>query len=260
MGLHLFLYQEVPLEPGILSCRSRRGDDDRAFHARLRAALGEDLPSARAPRQWAEWRRKIPIKNDPAANEAALAKVREDKFREVSDGCDGTWVAHPGLVPIAKAVFDEYMPRPNQYDRQRPDVSVTAKDLLDFRPEGPITRPACANNISVGIQYFGGVARRQRLRAGIQSDGGCGHRRNLTLSDLAVDAFSKGKLQDGRKVTQELFRKLLAEELPKVKTYLGDEAWNAGKYEEGAKLLTVLPLTIATWNSLPFRRTTTSTD
>src|SRR5882672_5380979 len=81
---------------------------------------------------------QIPIKNDPKANEAALAKVREDKLREVTDGCDGTWVAHPGLVPIAKAVFDEHMPRPNQYDRQRPDVSVSAKDLLDFRPEGPI--------------------------------------------------------------------------------------------------------------------------
>src|SRR3979490_3368489 len=92
---------------------------------------------------------QIPIKNDPAANEAALAKVREDKLREVSDGCDGTWVAHPGLVAIAKAVFDEHMPRPNQYDRQRPAVRVTARDLLDFRPEGPITEGGLRNNISV---------------------------------------------------------------------------------------------------------------
>ncbi len=179
---------------------------------------------------------QIPIKNDPAANEAALAKVREDKLREVTDGCDGTWVAHPGLVPIAKAVFDEHMPRPNQYDRQRPDVTVTAKDLLDFRPEGPITEAGLRNNISVGIQYLGAWL----------AGNGCVPVFNL-MEDAATAEISrsqiwqwmrspKGKLQDGRKVTQELFRKLLAEELPKVKTYLGDEAWNAGKYEEGAKL------------------------
>ncbi len=179
---------------------------------------------------------QIPIKNDPAANEAALAKVREDKLREVSDGCDGTWVAHPGLVPIAKAVFDEHMPRPNQYDRQRPDVIVTAKDLLDFRPDGPITEAGLRNNISVGIQYLGAWL----------AGNGCVPVFNL-MEDAATAEISrsqiwqwmrspKGKLQDGRKVTQELFRKLLVEELPKVKTYLGNEAWDAGKYEEGAKL------------------------
>src|SRR5712691_5175007 len=179
---------------------------------------------------------QIPIKNDPAANEAALAKVREDKLREVSDGCDGTWVAHPGLVAIAKAVFDEHMPRPNQYDRQRPDVSVTAKDLLDFRPEGPITEAGLRNNISVGIQYLGAWL----------AGNGCVPVFNL-MEDAATAEISrsqiwqwmrspKGKLLDGRKVTQALFRKLLAEELPRVKTYLGDEAWKAGKYEEGAKL------------------------
>src|SRR2546427_612398 len=179
---------------------------------------------------------QIPIKNDPAANEAALAKVREDKLREVTDGCDGTWVAHPGLVSIAKAVFDEHMPRPNQYEKQRPDVLVAARDLLDFRPEGPITEPGLRNNISVGIQYLGAWL----------AGNGCVPVFNL-MEDAATAEISrsqiwqwirspKGELQDGRKVTQELFRKLLAEELPKVKTYLGEEAWNAGKYEEGAKL------------------------
>src|SRR6185503_12077403 len=77
---------------------------------------------------------QIPIKNDPAANEAALEKVRADKVREATDGCDGTWVAHPGLVDIAKAVFDQHMPASNQVHRQRDDVSVTAGDLLDFQP------------------------------------------------------------------------------------------------------------------------------
>src|SRR6266852_2586960 len=98
---------------------------------------------------------QIPIKNDAAANEAALEKVRQDKLREVTDGCDGTWVAHPGLVPIAKQVFDEHMRGPNQYGRQRPDVSVSAKDLLNFQPKKPITEAGLRNNISVGIQYLG---------------------------------------------------------------------------------------------------------
>src|SRR3546814_2639557 len=98
---------------------------------------------------------QIPIKNDRAANEAALEKVRQDKLREVTDGCDGTWVAHPGLVPVAKQVFDEHMPQHNQYTRQRPDVNVTAKQLLDLQPERPITEAGLRNNISVGIQYLG---------------------------------------------------------------------------------------------------------
>ena len=179
---------------------------------------------------------QIPIKTDPEANEAALDKVRQDKLREVSDGCDGTWVAHPGLVPIAKAVFDVHMPRANQYDRQRPDVQVTAKDLLDFRPEAPITETGLRNNISVGIQYLGSWL----------AGNGCVPVYNL-MEDAATAEISrsqiwqwirsdKGKLADGRKVTVELFHELLAEELPKVKTYLGDAAYQAGKYEEGAKL------------------------
>ena len=179
---------------------------------------------------------QIPIKNDPAANDAAIEKVRQDKLREVTDGCDGTWVAHPGLVPVAKAVFDEHMPQPNQYTRQRPDVNVSAKDLLAFQPSAPITEAGLRNNISVGIQYLGAWL----------SGNGCVPVFNL-MEDAATAEISrsqiwqwirsdKGKLDDGRKITTELFRKLLAEELPKVKTYLGDAAWADGKYEEGAKL------------------------
>ena len=179
---------------------------------------------------------QIPIKNDPQANEAALEKVRQDKLREVTDGCDGTWVAHPGLVPVAKEVFDKHMPQPNQYDRQRPDVIVGAKDLLDFRPEKPITEAGLRNNISVGIQYLGAWL----------AGNGCVPVFNL-MEDAATAEISrsqiwqwirspKGVLEDGRKVTVELFRKLLAEELPKVRSHLGEEAWAAGKYVEGAKL------------------------
>jgi malate synthase len=179
---------------------------------------------------------QIPIKNDPAANAAAMAKVRDDKLREVTDGCDGTWVAHPGLVPIAKEVFDQYMPGANQYDRQRPEVNITAKELLDFEPETPITEAGLRYNISVGIQYLGAWL----------AGNGCVPVFNL-MEDAATAEISrsqiwqwirspKGVLDDGRKVTKELFRGLLVEELPKVKTHLGEAAWKAGKYEQGAEL------------------------
>jgi len=179
---------------------------------------------------------QIPIKNDPLANEAALDKVRQDKLREVTDGCDGTWVAHPALVPIAREVFDKHMPQPNQYGKQRPDVNVGARDLLDFKPEAPITEAGLRNNISVGIQYLGAWL----------AGNGCVPVFNL-MEDAATAEISrsqiwqwirsdKGRLADGRKVTVELFDKLLAEELPKVKSYLGDEAYAAGRYEDGARL------------------------
>jgi malate synthase len=179
---------------------------------------------------------QIPIKNDPAANEAALEKVRQDKLREVTDGCDGTWVAHPGLVPVAKAVFDQHMHTPNQYGKQRPDVHVTAKDLLDFRPESPITEAGLRNNISVGIQYLGAWL----------AGNGCVPVFNL-MEDAATAEISrsqiwqwirseKGKLDDGRRVTKALFRHLLAEELPKVRQHVGEEAWAAGNYPESAAL------------------------
>jgi len=179
---------------------------------------------------------QIPIKNDAQANAAALEKVRQDKLREVTDGCDGTWVAHPGLVPVAKEIFDQHMPQPNQYDRQRPDVRVRARELLDFQPEKPITEAGLRNNISVGIQYLGAWL----------AGNGCVPVFNL-MEDAATAEISrsqiwqwirspKGVLDDGRKVTAVLFKQLLAEELPKVKAYLGEAAYNAGRYEEGAKL------------------------
>src|SRR5208337_4640090 len=90
---------------------------------------------------------QIPIKDDEKANEAAIQKVREDKTREATDGHDGTWVAHPGLVAVAKAEFDKYMPEPNQISKSRDDVRVTAKDLLDL-PAGTITETGLRINIS----------------------------------------------------------------------------------------------------------------
>jgi malate synthase len=179
---------------------------------------------------------QIPIKHDPAANEDALAKVRADKLREVTDGCDGTWVAHPDLVPIAKSVFDQHMPQPNQYAKQLPQVSCSAANLLDFRPMQPITEAGLRNNISVGIQYLGAWL----------AGNGCVPVYNL-MEDAATAEISrsqiwqwirspKGVLDDGRKVTVELFRSLLVAELSNVRSLLGDSAWQAGKYADAAQL------------------------
>ena len=185
---------------------------------------------------------QIPIKNDPAANAAALEKVRADKLREATDGCDGTWVAHPGLVPVAKAVFDQHMPTPNQVHRKRDDVKVSASELLDFQPEQPITEAGLRGNISVGIQYLGAWL----------AGNGCVPVYNL-MEDAATAEISrsqiwqwirspKGVLEDGRKVTRELVRKLLPEELDRVKSLLGDAGWRAGRYEDAATLFEELTL------------------
>jgi len=165
---------------------------------------------------------QIPVRNDAAANAAALEKVRADKLREVTDGCDGTWVAHPGLVPIAKAVFDEHMPTPNQIGRRRDDVQVTAADLLDFRPEAPITEAGLRNNVSVGIQYLGAWL----------AGNGCVPVYNL-MEDAATAeiarsqiwqwiASAKGRLADGRKVSAELVRGMIPEELTRVRAVVGE--------------------------------------
>jgi malate synthase len=185
---------------------------------------------------------QIPIKNDPAANEAAIAKVREDKSREANDGHDGTWVAHPGLVAVAKEEFDKVMQTPNQIHRQRDDVQVTAKDLLDFRPQGPITEAGLRLNINIGIQYMGAWL------AGT----GCVPIFNL-MEDAATAEISraqiwhwirspKGVLDDGRKVTKELFRSLVPEELAKIRQMLGEQGFASGRYPEAARMFEELTL------------------
>src|SRR2546426_10273973 len=97
---------------------------------------------------------QIPVKNDAKLNEEAFAKVRADKEREARDGHDGTWVAHPGMVQLALDAFNAIMPQPNQIDKKRADVQVTAEDLLDFRPSEPITEQSLRTNVSVGVQYL----------------------------------------------------------------------------------------------------------
>jgi malate synthase len=172
---------------------------------------------------------QIPIKSDPEANALALQKVREDKLREASDGHDGTWVAHPGLVPIALEVFNDRMPGPNQLDRLREDVHVTAADLLTV-PEGPITEAGLRININVGLRYLESWLR----------GSGCVPIFNL-MEDAATCEISrtqiwqwirhpKGVLDDGRKVTVELFRSVMDEELAKIRADIGPEAYDRGKF------------------------------
>jgi len=168
----------------------------------------------------------IPIKGDAEANDKAMGGVRSDKARDASDGYDGGWVAHPGLVPIAMEEFVKVLgDQPNQIAKQREDVQVTATDLLDFRPEDPITEGGVRGNINVGIHYLGSWL----------AGNGCVPIHNL-MEDAATAEISrsqvwqwirspKGKLDDGRKVTAEMVRAFTQEELVKVKAVVaGDTA------------------------------------
>ena len=158
---------------------------------------------------------QIPIKNDPAANEKALDKVRQDKLREVRAGHDGTWVAHPGLVPVAKEIFDAHMKEANQIGCRREDVRVTAKDLLAV-PEGKITEEGLRWNIDVGLQYLESWLR----------GSGCVPIYNL-MEDAATAEICRAQvwqwvrhrapLSDGRPVTQEMVRQAIAEQKNKLK-------------------------------------------
>jgi malate synthase len=165
----------------------------------------------------------IPIKNDPEKNEIAMGGVRNDKARDATDGYDGGWVAHPGLVGLAMEEFTKVLgERPNQFDKQRPDVVVTAAQLLDFKPEAPITEAGLRYNINVGIHYLGAWL----------AGNGCVPIHNL-MEDAATAEISrsqvwqwirsaKGVLEDGRKVTAEMVRAMIPEELEKVKQVAAD--------------------------------------
>lgn len=177
---------------------------------------------------------QIPIKSDPAANEVALAKVRADKEREASDGHDGTWVAHPGLVPLALEVFNRLMPTPNQLVKKREDVNTTAADLLRFEPRGPITEAGLHANIEVAIAYLGAWL------AGT----GCVPIHNL-MEDAATAEISRsqlwqwihsprGVLEDGRKVTLEMVRAKIPAVLAGIIAGVAEKQFIAGNYEQAA--------------------------
>src|SRR6187402_2063282 len=177
---------------------------------------------------------QIPIKGDAGANDAAMEKVVADKEREATQGLDGTWVAHPGLVPVAKEVFDRLMPGPNQLDKKREDVCVKASQLLQLEPQGPITEAGLRTNVNVALQYIGSWL----------AGNGCVPINHL-MEDAATAEISrsqvwqwvrspKGWLDDGRKVTLELFREVLGEELRGVQ---GQPGASQFRYDDAAWLL-----------------------
>jgi malate synthase len=178
---------------------------------------------------------QIPIKNNPAANDEAMGRVHADKKREAGDGHDGTWVAHPGMVGIAKEEFDAVMKEPNQIARKRQDVHVNATDLITM-PTGPKTEAGLRQNVAVGIGYVEAWLR------GI----GCVPLFNL-MEDAATAEISRAqvwqwvrhhqKLDDGRPVTKELVRSIVREENDKVKAQIGDEAYAKGRHEDAAQLM-----------------------
>jgi malate synthase len=178
---------------------------------------------------------QIPIKNDPAANEEAMGRVRADKKREAGDGHDGTWVAHPGLVEIAKSEFDAVMKEANQIARKRQDVHVGPADLIKM-PEGTKTEAGLRQNVAVGIGYVEAWLR------GI----GCVPLFNL-MEDAATAEISRAQvwqwvrhkqsLSDGRPITKELVRTIVREELDKVKAQFGEDNYAKGRYEDAAQLM-----------------------
>jgi malate synthase len=177
---------------------------------------------------------QIPIKSDPVAGEQALAKVRADKRREATDGHDGTWVAHPGLVAIAREEFDAAMPTPNQIARLRDDVQVAAADLLQ-PAKGTITEDGLRLNIRVGVQY---------LEAWLGGNG-CVPLYNL-MEDAATAEISRtqvwqwlrhgARLDDGRQVTHPLFREVFGQEFDRIRTEVGDARFRSGQFPAAAEL------------------------
>jgi malate synthase len=179
---------------------------------------------------------QIPIKHDHEANAQAMEKVRADKLREASDGHDGTWVAHPGLVSLAKEIFDRHMPNPNQIERGRDDVHVTREDLLTV-PKGEITERGLTHNLDVAIQYM----------ASWLSGNGCVPIYHL-MEDAATAEISRsqvwqwihhpnGMLADGRRVTQEMVGSLLDAQMQKFREKLPPEQFSAGNYELARRLI-----------------------
>jgi malate synthase len=183
---------------------------------------------------------QIPVKGDKQANEAAFAKVRADKEREATNGHDGTWVAHPDLVPIAMEVFDRLMPGKNQLAKTRDDVHVTQANLLEVH-KGKRTEEGLRENIRVGVQY---------IEAWLRGRGA------VPIYNLMEDAATaeisraqvwqwlhlKAKLDDGREVTPEMFRDAVTGEMERVKGEVGAKAFDGGRFKEAIALFSDMSL------------------
>ena len=181
---------------------------------------------------------QIPVKNNEEENEIAYAKVRADKEREVKNGHDGTWVAHPGLVPVAKVIFDEYMPTPNQIDKKHEEYQISEADLLEV-PKGDITEKGVRKNINVGILY---------IESWLMGTGAAALY-NL-MEDAATAEISRtqvwqwlrnnAQLSDGRTLTKDLVLEWEKDELENIKNYVGEKRYENGKFDLATKLFNEL--------------------
>jgi malate synthase len=195
----------------------------------------------------------IPSRRDPAVNATALAKVRDDKMREAGDGFDGSWVAHPDLVPVCKEVFDARLGAgPNQLGRQRPDVAVTAEDLLSVsKTPGGITEAGLRNNISVALQYLatwlggnGAVAIFNLMEDAATAE--------ISRSQIWQWIHNDVILDDGPLVTKDVVESMIDEELVKIRDQAGD-TFDAARYGQAVALFTEVALadTFAEFLTLP---------
>ena len=176
---------------------------------------------------------QIPIKNDKEANQQAIEKVQKDKLTEVVNGHDGTWVAHPGLVPVAMEIFDKLMPAQNQIDKQL-DVDFTASQLIAL-PIGDITEQGIRNNINVGILY---------IESWLRGNGAAAIYH--LMEDAATAEISRAqvwqclknhvRLADGRTFTLDMYQSFLTEEIQNIKQYVGEENYEKGRFEEAITL------------------------
>ncbi|MGH3368007.1 MAG: malate synthase A [Nocardioidaceae bacterium] len=180
---------------------------------------------------------QIPSRRDPEANEKAMTKVRDDKTREANDGFDGSWVAHPDLVPLCTEVFDGVLgDKPNQIDRVRDDVSVTADQLLAVKETpGDVTEDGLRNNVSVGLQYLAAWLDGMGAVAifGLMEDAATAE---ISRSQVWQWLHLGVKLADGQQVTSELVERVIEEELAKIREAVGDEAFEKGRYVDARDL------------------------
>ena len=229
-------------DPAAILPGSRPDHHDRSVHAGLHRATGQDLPQKRCARHRG-MAAFIPSRLDPEVTERAMAKVRADKEREAVDGCDGTWVAHPGLVPLATEIFDDVLgDRPNQVDRQREDVVVTSDDLLTMHIAGSsITEAGLRTNLRVGVLYI------ESWLSGV----GAAALFNL-MEDAATAEISRSqvwqwishgsRLDDGRTIDDELVRFLLKDEMDAIHQLVGEERFNNGRFDQARDLFVAVAL------------------
>ncbi|CAM3612448.1 malate synthase A [Flavobacterium gelidilacus] len=183
---------------------------------------------------------QIPIKNDEEANKMAFEKVKADKIREVKNGHDGTWVAHPGLVPLAMNVFNEFMTTKNHLHIKRPEINITEEKLLEL-PKGTVTLKGVHKNINVGILYI------ESWLMGV----GAAALYNL-MEDAATAEISRAQLwnwlnkevilENEEKCTAELYNQIIKEELNTIKTYVGEIRYANGKFDLATKLFSEMIL------------------